>query len=376
MPLQRSRLSLLRLRIAALFLVAGCGECPPPTAAGVEADARVLWSAPLPAAGEGVPVMAGERVVVATDSGLVAFAAATGEVAWRAHTQDVRALASLLYREGRVFYAGIAVAGAYHASSGGLVWRDSLSRDASPDYAHPAVDERAFYIGTRDRRVLALAQESGRVLWDVHSDDSTWLGGEVSGVAVSGDTVYAAVTRLLTPNRYKLTVVLLALDRHSGRELWRTQSADEFTAGGLPLVAGRLLVAGGGAGGTTFAVDRFTGREVWARDLYGYVWGPPVLHEQRLYVGTQAAHLYALDPGSGRSVWERALKGGSTHLAVCGGKLVVENYQVELFDLASGKQIGTKIQLAPGDFVSSGIAVADGRAFFAGQRTMYAIRCD
>jgi outer membrane protein assembly factor BamB len=121
-------------------------------------------------------------------------------------------------------------------------------------------------------------------------------------------------------------------------------------------------------------VDRFTEQEVWRRTLYRYVWGAPVAHEGRTYPGTQAVRLYALD-AAGATVWETKLEGGSKHLAVCGDKVVVENYQVELFDIASGQRIGTKIQLAPGDFASSGIAVTDGRAFFASQQKIYAIRC-
>ena len=104
--------------------------------------------------------------------------------------------------------------------------------------------------------------------------------------------------------------------------------------------------------------------------------GLPGHHDGRIYIGTQAAHLYALDPETGRSVWERSLLGGSSYVAVCGNKLVVENYQVEVFDVATGKQLGEKIRLAPGDFVSSGIAISGSRAFFAGQQKLYAISCD
>lgn len=362
--------------LAALLLLSGCGACSAPTAQPREqgADTRILWQAATHGTAQGEPVIAGDRVVVATDSGLTAFSQATGAVAWHAATRDVRGSRRLLHRDGRVLYAGVANAGAYDAATGALLWRYETTREASPDGAWAAADDRALYVGTRDRRVLALSPETGRVLWDVRGDEVAWIGGEVGGIAVSGDTVYAALNRLLTPNRYKMSVVMLALDRHTGRELWRSQTTDEFTGGGGPLIQGRLLIGGGGADGYTIAVDRFTGQEVWRRDLYGYVWGAPVAHEGRTYLGTQAARLYALD-AAGATVWETKLEGGSTHLAVCGDKVVVENYQVELFDIARGQKIGTKIQLAPGDFVSSGIAVADGRAFFAGQQKLYAIRC-
>lgn len=363
--------------LAALVLLSGCESCSVPTGPPEEiADTRVLWQVDTPARAEGEPAVAGDRIVMATDSGITAFRQSTGGVAWHAPTRDVRGTRRLLHRAGRVFYAGVASAGAYDASTGALLWRLEFAREASPDDAWAAVDDRALYIGTRDRRILAIAPESGRALWDVRGDEASWLGGEVGGVALSGDTVYAALNRLLTPNRYKMSVVMLALDRRTGRELWRSQTTDEFTGGGAPVVAGRLLIGGGGTDGYTIAVDRFTGQEVWRRDLYGYVWGAPVSHGGRVYLGTQAARLYALDAATGKSVWETALEGGSTHVAVCGNKLVVENSQVELFDINSGKQIGSKIQLAPGSYVNSGIAVAGNQAFFAGQRKLYAVRCD
>ena len=366
-----------RPAVAALVLLSGCEGCSVPTEPPEErADPRVLWQVLVPGNAQGEPVVAGDRIVVPSDSGLTAYRQATGEVAWHAPTRDVRATRRLLHRGGRIFYAGVANAGAYDASTGALLWRYESTREASPDGAWAAVDDQALYIGTRDRRVLALSAESGRVLWDARGDEASWVGGEVGGVALSGDTVYAALNRLLTSNRYKMSVVMLALDRRTGRELWRSQTTDEFTGGGAPVIAGRLLIGGGGTDGYTIAVDRFTGQEVWRRDLYGYVWGAPVSHGGRVYLGTQAARLYALDGATGKSVWETPLEGGSTHLAVCGNKLVVENYQVELFDMSSGKQIGSKIQLAPGDFVSSGIVVEGNHAFFAGQQKLYAIRCD
>ncbi|MBW3571740.1 MAG: PQQ-like beta-propeller repeat protein [Gemmatimonadetes bacterium] len=340
------------------------------------ADPRLLWQVQGFGQAQGEPVMAGDLVVVASDSGVAAYHKTTGAVAWRDANRDTRGSRRLLYYAGRVFYAGVASAGAYDVSTGTLLWRREFTYASSPDYAQPAVDDGALYLGTRDRRIVALERESGRALWDVRGDDPSWIGGEAGGVAVSGDTVYAAMNRMLTSNRYRLTVVIVALDRGSGRELWRSQSADEFTAGGAPVVAGRLLVAGGGADGGTIAVDRFTGREAWNRDLYGYVWGAPVLAGERIYLGTQAARLYALDSSSGQVAWATPLEGGSTYLAQCGRSLVVENYQIEMFDRESGKQVGRKIALAPGDFVSSGIAVSDGAAFFSGQRDVYGIRCD
>jgi outer membrane protein assembly factor BamB len=255
-----------------------------------------------------------------------------------------------------------------------------MPQDAALDATDAAADEKALYIGTRDLRVLALDRESGQPLWDVRVPRADWHAStrqSVAGIVTSGDTVYAAVNRDLTVGAFESAVVLIAFDRSTGRELWRYQTEGKETGtDAAPALAGTMLVVGGARDGHSVAVDRFTQREVWRRDLYGFVWETPAVQGGRIFLGTQAARLYALDSSTGQSVWETALEGGSTYQAVCGDKLVVENTAVELFDAATGKKSGRKIGLAPDDFVSSGIAVSGNRAFFAGQRKLYAIRCD
>jgi outer membrane protein assembly factor BamB len=367
--------------VAALTALAGCTGCVEATTTPpVGRDARIVWSVDLPAAGDGVPVMLGDRVVVAGDSGIAAYSTADGTVVWRSRIRVRGSNRSFVVDGDVLFAAGVGAARAFDTRTGALLWERPMPQESSLDAADPVADARAVYVGTRDLRVLALSRETGEPLWDSAVPRNGWHESTrqiVAGLALSGDTVYAAVNRDLTPGKYESAVVVVAFDRNTGHELWRAQTSGTVTGtSAAPVLFGRLLIIGGARDGHSVAIDRFTGQEVWKQDLYGYVWSTPPLRDGRVYFGTQAGRLYAVDAASGRSIWETGLKGGSTYQEVCGDKLVVENTAVELFDRATGAPVGTKIQLAPHDFVSSGIAVSGNRAFFAGQQKLYAIRCD
>lgn len=107
-----------------------------------------------------------------------------------------------------------------------------------------------------------------------------------------------------------------------------------------------------------------------------YVWATPVHQGGRVYLGTQPAHLYALDAASGKVLWERKLQGEVDPP----GHLREQARRGELpggaFDLHNRRPVRRKIRLEPGDFVRTGHTVVGNQACFASPVKLYAIRCD
>ncbi len=130
-------------------------------------------------------------------------------------------------------------------------------------------------------------------------------------------------------------LVALALDRRTGRELWRHPVAEGMARDRLsnyaspsPVTDGQRVIYLYGQG--TLAAFDLEGRELWTRSLardygeFAFLWtygASPLLHDGRLYVqvlqrdkpvqgrgrpgpdGSIESYLLALDPATGRELW-------------------------------------------------------------------------
>ncbi|HEU4457428.1 MAG TPA: PQQ-binding-like beta-propeller repeat protein, partial [Longimicrobium sp.] len=228
--------------VVALALSAfSCGDA---TGAGGDGVSQ-LWRTPLDdrfATSDERPATDGERVY-AIAGGMVTLDADTGGVLWtRALSQTVPRNA--VVRGGRVM-AAEGIAFALDAATGAELWR--FTPEAHGGFGESAVDDHAFYFGTAAHRLHALDQETGRALWTVDLGPDWRHTGVVTGVAVSGDTVYAAAERYDSPNGNLSSGFLFAVDRATGRILWSFRNgtgADERNVSASPAVAGNVLVAG------------------------------------------------------------------------------------------------------------------------------------
>jgi outer membrane protein assembly factor BamB len=167
------------------------------------AGGRELWRHDTGGEIDAAPVVVGERVLVAArGAGLRALATATGEQLWS-----------------HPFWTS---------------WVESTA----------VVEQGIAYVGSSDlRRVTALDPADGRVLW--RTDVGGWTWGTPLLV---GNRVYAA-TAAGSPYFVEHRAGLVALDRATGRPLWRhplSEPEDAFLRGvaGSPVRAGdRVIVA-------------------------------------------------------------------------------------------------------------------------------------
>lgn len=318
------------------------------------------------------------------DTGVAALDPVTGQVLWaRGLWPSGGASArNIVAQGGRVYLAEAGPIVALDAATGALRWAVNRPPESSTSYAYSAVDDRALYVGARDHRVVAYGVEDGRELWQTDVAAPDWLGysARVTGIALAGDTLYAAVDRWLTPNGYDKAAVVVALDRATGRELWRYQSAGtKSNAIAAPVVAGRLLVVSDYYGGSFFAVDRFTGKEVW-RVLNGQgsvgPGGSPVVVGDTVYVGGGDTYVYAADAATGRVRWKARTGGSINRVAVCGAQVLAQNQQVVVVDRASGRVRHTLFAGDNDEVITSGFGVAGGRAFLVGNRFAYGVQCE
>jgi outer membrane protein assembly factor BamB len=363
----------LRSLAPALLLLASCREItskPPGSGA-------LIWRTPLQAVNLplGTPATDGDRLYAVLGA-VQAFSASDGARMWRG-SLDTYAPENLVAGEGRVYGAELVVS-AFDAATGRALWR--TRPDANASLGRATLHEGVLYFGTSSHRVYALNAATGAERW------STDVGPEwehlsiVRGVAVSGDTVYAAVEQWRAANGYIASGWVVALDRESGDVLWRYRSGegdDRDVFGSSPTVAGHLVLVSDVSSNAVVALDRFTGEEVWRfRGLPGFMGfqEAPLVRGNRVYAASGDTRVYAIDLQSGTLVWSRALPAANEAYALCGDQLFVNYGGIAALDPETGRVVWSGYD--EGEFVVSGFAVANHRIFVLGNKFVYAFRCD
>jgi outer membrane protein assembly factor BamB len=341
---------------------------------------QVTWRVPLTegAALHG-PTTDGERFYADGNRHLEAYDVATGARIWSERPEFRTAPANYVVRNGRVLGAG-SQAIALDAKTGRELWR--FAPDTTASLGEIAADERALYIGTMSHRVYALGHADGTLLWTRDIGPAWEHRGIIRGISVSGDTVYAGVDQHVTPNGERSIGWIFALDRSTGEVLWKYQEGtgeDERYIGSAPRVAGRLLLAVDYPQNTFIAVDRFTGREVWrVRGDDGYFGAeePPLVAGDTAYAASNDRHVYAMDVQTGRVLWKTRTPASNSGLAVCGTRLLVNYLGLAVLDRRTGQLLGTMLNdYVTYDYPTTGFAVAGEHAFVTGRKAAYGLRC-
>jgi hypothetical protein len=175
---------------------------------------------------------------------------------------------------------------------------------------------------------------------------------------------------------------LVALDRATGRVLWRTASGtgqQRRNVSNAPTVSGRLLLAADEYGNSFFAVDRFTGQEVWrvqgAADRFGASQSPLVVGGTG-YLASNDLLVYAFEPETGRVLWRTPLRASADAFTVCGDRIFANHQGVAMLDRATGRLLDQQYG-SEAEFLTSAFAVGPdpGRVYVVGNRYLYAFGC-
>jgi outer membrane protein assembly factor BamB len=231
------------------------------------------------------PAVSGSTAYFGTGDGqLVARDVTTGVERWRAAIGvEMIGGANLLVRSGTVVAPITGYTSGVDEATGRELWRyvsplDTVASRGGPANAgyvvraHIDADDRSVYIPAWGASISAVDLRTGVARWvwrpGPSAGDTAAAGifrSGAEGVRLSGDTLFATVWHHLTRNGVTAEAWLVALDRTTGRELWRVVMPS-YTGGvvvqGAPAVHGNLVIFTS-AGGYCYAIDRTTRQIVW-----------------------------------------------------------------------------------------------------------------
>ena len=190
----------------------------------------------------------------------------------------------------------------------------------------PLVTDGVVYVGSRDRNLYALDQETGSLLWSLK------VGGEIAGsILVVGDTVYVA----------SLDHKLYAIDTWRRDIKWVFETGNRLWSG--PAATDEVVYVGS-EDNSVYAVHALTGEIAWEYETGGPVNGATVLHNGALLFTSYDDYLYSLDASSGELIWRSGLASGSLTRPVVGnGAVYIGAFdgRVYAFDVETGWPLWT-----------------------------------
>lgn len=236
------------------------------------------------------PAVAGGLVYAGSWGGrLTAIVAASGEMAWRAQTDEATVLSVPTIAGDTVLISSeTGAVYAFDARTGNRRWRTQTGPGPGP----PRVAGATVYVGSGDGALVALDVLSGHLRWQV----AVAPAGHCCGApAIAGGSLYLG-----------LKEGLIALDADTGAERWRWESGGYQVS--APMLADNTIYAGGSAtagshhhAGFLVAVDAHTGREIWRLATDDWVSAAPVPAGQGIIVGTWSGRLLSLAPAGFRA---------------------------------------------------------------------------
>ncbi len=175
------------------------------------------------------------------------------------------------------------------ATTGQPKWAKPFTADDAW-VASPLVVGDTVYAPNNNGTLYAVNLATGQLSWSLHIDTGLW-GTPVS----NGKLIF------LTSLAHRV----YAVDMQTHKLAWSQPRDLGGSITSSPLIAadGSALYVGSFAG-KIFALDPNTGRDIWNPvSLSAWAWNTPLQIEQNLYVGDIAGNLYALSASTGKQVW-------------------------------------------------------------------------
>lgn len=330
----------------------------------------------------GFPAVDSGAVLVGVIGGIAAFDARTGEPRWRAQVWSGGQMSfagNVAARDGLACIADYFGVGCVEIATGQLRW--SAAADQATQDGQSAMDGRALYYGTAEHTVVARSLTNGEVLWTSDIDPGNTFGSRVFGVSLRGDTVLAATVRWLNFTGGIIVGDLIALDRRTGRELWRYTAPSKSGFQGAPVLADNLAIVNDVYSHGLVAIDLTTREVSWRTDVHedGYITAeaPPVLVGDTLFTGSTDTQVYALNVHTGAYRWRVITRAGSIgSTAVCGRLVLVVPFSGgPLSAVDRVRLVADRPTVLQGDELTGRITVVGNTAYATGARGVYALVC-
>jgi outer membrane protein assembly factor BamB len=156
--------------------------------------------------------------------------------------------------------------------------------------ASPLLTDDLVVVPSSGRRVYALTK-SGQKAWDFATAQGSWA------VPVSdGEVVYQP----------SMDHFLYAIRQDNGALVWKTDIGAAAVSSPA-LVDGRLYL--GTLANEVIAVDAATGAIDWHFSADNAIWNQPFFHEGTLYFGDLSGSVFAVDADDGSVVWRKTVEG-------------------------------------------------------------------
>lgn len=385
----------LFLRFASAWLVGSpfflwsCGDATGTATPGV----RGRWYQPQSGWARARPAVVGNTVYFGDGYGeVIARDVASGERKWTARVgQDPVNGANILVRAGVVVAPLQIYTVGLDAASGRELWRYRAPADtvgvpagyvALPGQVIESridADDNAVYIPAWGASISAVDLRTGQVRWvwqPGYIDGDTATSGVFrsgsNGVLLSGDTIFATLWHFVNRPGGFSQAWLVAIDRVSGRELWRLRMPYEGSGTliwAAPVVYRKFIIVHT-VSARTYAIDRETQKVVWeftvdsaqlstiaGAELYGDV----------LYVDGGDSQIHGLRPSDGSVVSTAPFPAASTRdLLVTDKRIYVPiGGEVYILDRQTGATVAIAHQPDTYDpLFSSAATFSNGLVFF------------
>lgn len=246
---------------------------------------------------DATPALEGRVIFVSVHSSAVeALNAYNGQVYWTFETHE-KIQAPPIVAGDRVLLASRTTLWALEATNGQSVWTFQRGVSAWPSSGSPTLLGDTVYIGLgTGTQFWALNLADGHIRWSFDTNDRI-----TSAALAEADTVYVATWH----------GTIFALNRANGRLRWsyalntaRSQSVVDGVGGSMALGDGRLYV--GDYRGSILCIDAMKGHLVWRYATGAQVLATPIVAAGFVYVGSGDGNFYALNTHNGRPAWRYA----------------------------------------------------------------------
>ena len=284
-------------------------------AASTVLPTTVRWSVAVSAAPATAPVIGGDRVFVALQSGIVAaHQLRDGAEIWRV---ELRAEQPVAVDGARVFVAVGEAIHALDAASGSVAWVAPTGPVTSPLLA-----QDGWLIVASAGALSAFRAEDGQKIW------SRDLGPQRARATIEGDYLYAPLD----------DGQLRALDLKTGADRWTRRLA----APASEVLAFPDRVYAGSGEGYFYAFDTADGEREFRQRIGASLRGRPVAEGPRIFVTTIDNMVRAFDRNSGGMRWHHSVPFRPGAPVVIGATVAVPGLssEVQVFEAATGKPAG------------------------------------
>ena len=372
----------------------------------------IAWSRELAGVSSSTPIVWGERIFTVSQLG-EAPVQVRGEVEGAGEDREIRFAIEAFHRDG-----------------GRFLWRRDLPAEGPLQPVHqkhnlaspsPVTDGERLYAWFATGQLLALDLD-GNIVWQRH------LGEEISPFDIrwahgSSPVLYRDGLFLLCD--HDAAAYLLAVDKRTGKTLWKVDRGQERRSYSTPLVVpgearDELIV---NSDQRIDAYDPATGELLWSADRYqkvpvgspvhadgvlytnrGYRSGPYVavrtgastadaasrtvwrvdtgapyvssllLYRGMLYMANENGVLRGVDPATGETVWEERASGYfSASPLGADGKVYFLNEDGEAWVIRAGRAFEVLAHNSLGERVLASPAVSHGRLYVRSDRRLFAI---